>query len=64
MEVKRLVLDAYQKAQELLRGNLEILHRLAQLLLEKETLDGNTIDAIIKGKEGSRDSDQKGNEST
>jgi cell division protease FtsH len=64
LEVKHLILDAYQKAQDLLRGNLEILHRLALLLLEKETLDGDTIDSIIKGKEGTRDSDQNGNEST
>jgi cell division protease FtsH len=51
-EVKRLILDAYRKAQELLGENLETLNRLAQLLLEKETLDGETIDAVIKGKEG------------
>ncbi len=63
-EVKHLILDAYQKAQDLLSENLEILHRLAQLLLEKETLDGDTIDGIIKGKEGTIDSNQKGNEST
>jgi cell division protease FtsH len=49
LEVKRLILDAYQKAQDLLRENLETLNRLAQLLLEKETLDGETIDAVIKG---------------
>jgi ATP-dependent Zn protease len=28
--------------------NLEKLHRLAQTLLEKETLDGETIDRIIR----------------
>ena len=60
LEVKHLILDAYEKAQDLLRENLEILHRLAQLLLEKETLDGDTIDAIIQGKEGTRDPDQSG----
>jgi cell division protease FtsH len=48
-EVKKLVLDAYEKARTLLAGNLETLHRLAQSLLEKETLDGDTIDAIIQG---------------
>jgi cell division protease FtsH len=60
LEVKRLILDAYQKAQDLLRGNLEILNRLAQLLLEKETLDGETIDQIIQGKEGLENSIQNG----
>ena len=48
-EVKKLVLDAHEKARTLLSGNLETLHRLAQSLLEKETLDGDTIDAIIQG---------------
>jgi cell division protease FtsH len=49
VEVKRLVLEAYQKAQTLLTDHLDILHRLAQSLLEKETLDGNTIDILIHG---------------
>jgi len=60
LEVKRLILDAYQKAQDLLRDNLEILNRLAQLLLEKETLDGETIDQIIQRKEGLENSIQNG----
>ncbi|MGC1404808.1 MAG: ATP-dependent zinc metalloprotease FtsH [Thermodesulfobacteriota bacterium] len=62
-EVKRLILEAYDKAQTLLKDNLEILHRLAQALLEKETLDGETIDRIIQGKEESSNSNQNGAES-
>jgi cell division protease FtsH len=50
-EVKRLMLEAYEKARTLLNENIAILHRLAQSLLERETLDGETIDLIIKGKE-------------
>ena len=49
MEVKRLVLEAHQKAQTLLTDHIDTLHRLAQSLLEKETLDGNTIDILIHG---------------
>ncbi len=62
-EVKRLILEAYDKAQTLLKDNLEILHRLAQSLLEKETLDGETIDRIIQGKEEPGNSNQNGAES-
>ena len=62
-EVKRLILEAYDKAQTLLKENLEILHRLAQSLLEKETLDGETIDRIIQGKEEPDASNQNGAES-
>ncbi len=59
-EVKRLVLEAYDKAQTLLKDNLAILRLLAQSLLEKETLDGETIDRIIQGKEVSGNSPQNG----
>jgi cell division protease FtsH len=62
-EVKRIVLEAYEKAQTLLKENITILHRLAQSLLEKETLDGATIDQIILGKEGLENSIQNGSES-
>ena len=62
-EVKRLILEAYDKAQTLLKDNLKILHRLAQSLLEKETLDGETIDRIIQGKEEPGNSSQNGAES-
>jgi len=51
-EVKRLILDAYEKARRLLTENQETLQRLARMLLEKETLDGETIDAVIQGKIG------------
>jgi cell division protease FtsH len=62
-EVKRLILEAYDKAQTLLKENVDNLHRLAQTLLEKETLDGETIDRIIQGKEGSSYSGQNKAES-
>ena len=51
LEIKVLILNAYEKAQSLLKENQETLHRLAQLLLDKETLDGDMIDSIIKGQE-------------
>jgi cell division protease FtsH len=48
VEVKKLILESYDRARGLLSENLEKLHRLAQTLLEKETLDGETIDRIIQ----------------
>jgi cell division protease FtsH len=48
VEVKKLILESYEQARSLLGENLEKLHRLAQTLLEKETLDGETIDRIIR----------------
>jgi cell division protease FtsH len=47
-EVRRLLLDAYERARTLLRRNLEALHKIAEALLEREVLDGVEIDAIIQ----------------
>jgi cell division protease FtsH len=49
-EVKRLVTEATQKAHDILRINLEKLHTLAKVLLEREILDGEEIDALLNGR--------------
>lgn len=46
-EVKRLVMEAHEKATEILIERIDALKRLAKALLEKETLDGAEVDAII-----------------
>jgi cell division protease FtsH len=46
-EVRQIVLDCYQKAKKLLEDNIELLHKLANALLEEETLDGPAIDRIL-----------------
>ena len=48
-EVKKILVENYERAKALLRENLSVLHRLASLLLEKEVLDSNEIDAVLKG---------------
>jgi len=48
-EVKKLVTGAHEKALKILRENIDILHRLAEALLENEVLDGDEIEAIISG---------------
>jgi len=50
-EIRAIVTRSYEKAKEIIQGNMETLHRLANTLLEKEVLDGNQIDRIIKGEE-------------
>ncbi len=49
-EVRRLVMDGYQKARTILNEHGEMLHRLAEALLERESLDANEIKLIIDGK--------------
>ena len=49
-EVERLVLCSYAKAKEILETNRTPLIRLAETLLEFETLDGEEVEAVIRGK--------------
>jgi cell division protease FtsH len=48
-EIRTIVTSSYERAKDIIRQNLELLHRLANTLLEKEVLDGHQIDQIIKG---------------
>jgi cell division protease FtsH len=48
-EVKRIVEEGYSRAQKILEENKESLIRLAEALLEYETLDNGEIEALIKG---------------
>jgi len=50
-EVRRFILDAHAEARQLLTENKEILERLAVALLERETLDGEEVDALVAGRE-------------
>jgi cell division protease FtsH len=47
-EVRRIISEAYERAKGLLQDNLDILHKMAEVLLEKEVLDGPEIDDIIQ----------------
>jgi cell division protease FtsH len=48
-EVRSLVDSAEERAKSLLGGNLDKLHMLANCLLEREILDGEEIDRLLKG---------------
>jgi len=48
-EVKKLVLACYAKAKKLLDGNRDSLIRVAEALLEYETLNSDEVKSIIKG---------------
>lgn len=47
-EVRNIIKDAFNRAQDLLQTHIEILHKMAEILLEKEALDGPEIDGILK----------------
>jgi cell division protease FtsH len=48
-EIKKTVMDNYNRAKRIIEANIPALERLAGALLEKETLDGVEIDKIISG---------------
>ena len=47
-EIRRIILESYERAKKILTTNLELLHKVAQRLLEKESLDGSEIDALVR----------------
>jgi cell division protease FtsH len=48
-EVRGIVTQSYERAKNIIRSNMGLLHGLANNLLEKEVLDGHQIDNILKG---------------
>ncbi|SIN69269.1 ATP-dependent zinc metalloprotease FtsH [Halodesulfovibrio marinisediminis] len=50
-EVKRIVDTARTTARQLIEDNIDILHKIAESLLERETISGADIELLIDGKE-------------
>jgi len=46
-EINSLIDTTYRMAKKVLEENLDILHKLAELLLEKETVQGKELDELI-----------------
>ncbi len=47
-EVRRIVTEAMEKAERLLREHLDALHRIAQALLEREVLTGEDLERLLR----------------
>jgi len=48
-EIRRFIDEAYQRAEQILRENIDDLHTLTKTLLEYETLSGKEINQILAG---------------
>ena len=46
-EINKLIKNSYERARTVLNENLDILHKLAEVLLEKETVLGKELDELI-----------------
>lgn len=50
-EIRRIVTNSMQKAEQLLRENIDMLHKSSKILLEREVLDAEELDKIMRGEE-------------
>jgi cell division protease FtsH len=50
-EVRRILTKAQERAEELLAENIDTLHKISKILLEREILDGEELDMLVKGEE-------------
>ncbi len=48
-EMRKIIDTAYHRAESLLKQNMEVLHRVAEALLEKETIDAREFEEIFQG---------------
>ncbi len=53
-EVKNIITERYRYAKDLLAANKATLFKVAELLLDRETIDAADLDAVIEGKEISK----------
>ena len=47
-EIRKFIDEAYQKTESLLNENMDKLHLIADALIERETLEGEAIDQLMK----------------
>jgi cell division protease FtsH len=50
-EIRNIVTSSMHKAEALLRQNIEMLHITSKILLEREVLDAEELDMIMRGEE-------------
>ncbi|HJU67617.1 MAG TPA: ATP-dependent zinc metalloprotease FtsH [Gemmatimonadaceae bacterium] len=50
-EVKRIITEAYDRAKGVLTEHMELLHRVARALLERETLTGEEVLSLARGED-------------
>lgn len=50
-EVRKILLRSDERAQRILRDNIDLLHKTAKILVEREMLDAEELDLLVEGKE-------------
>jgi cell division protease FtsH len=60
-EIKSIILMCYKKAKDIIIKNRDTVDKVASLLLEKETIDGNQIDKLLNENNGNLKNDEISN---
>ena len=50
-EIKKIVLSCMERSEKILADNIDVLHRLSKDLLEREILDNDELEKIMRGEE-------------
>ena len=50
-EVREIIMNAYQSAENILKSNVDKLHAVAKVLIEREKITGDQFDAIFRGED-------------
>ncbi len=50
-EVRRILINASEKAENILMEKIDLLHKTARILVEREILEGEELDMIVRGEE-------------
>lgn len=48
-EIKKLLDSAYAKAKEILKSKMDLMHKVAQVLIEREKIDGDEFNILWEG---------------
>jgi cell division protease FtsH len=48
-EIKKLLDNAYAKAKEILKSKMDLMHKVAQVLIEREKIDGDEFNILWEG---------------
>jgi cell division protease FtsH len=57
-EVQKLVREAYDRAKTVLTENMDSLNKIAERLIEKETMEGAEVLKILNGDDEVKDEDE------
>jgi len=50
-EVKKIIIEANEKAESILMENIDLLHKTSKILLEREILDASELAILLKGED-------------